>query len=794
MGFISRFWLILGCFMAGISLHGQTFSVSGQVLDDHSHEPVADVSVYLGENYATLTDEDGKFFFESVKPGQYDIHTNLMGYKPLKQTILVDRDVKKVHFHLESVGVRQDTVYIVARDFLDLGARENTLSSDNVDKDFLEKNQGNTFSNTLQKIPGVTSMNTGVGIAKPVIRGMTFNRVIVNDQGIKQEGQQWGADHGLEIDQYGVERVEVVKGPTSLLYGSDGISGVVNIKPPVMPREGSLSAEAVSFYRSNNHALGVSAGAKGNFRNHFFRLRYTAQNFGDYRVPADSFVYNSYVLPIYDRSLKNTAGQERNLSGSFGFVREWGLLRLSVSNFNQHSGFFPGAIGIPRSYQLEPDGDTRNIDLPRQEINHFKAILNGRLLVREKNMLEFDFGFQDNDRREMSNPHNHGTGPILTDSLAHGLRLQTLSGNLRFHQKVSEHLQMKYGATFQHQQNARKGFEFLIPDYEFMQGGAYAMAEYELEAHMTFSGGLRFDYGTVTADSFTTPIYQDPTTIIGFWERTPYIQRDFKNISGALGWSWYPSDEFNLKINLGRAFRMPTAPELTENGVHHGTFRHERGDPDLDPETGYQLDIGLAYRKKDFLWKITPFFNYFDNYIYLRPSGSFSLLPDAGQVYQYNQATALHTGFEALVEYHLIEPLHISTGAEYVFNLNLDTGLPLPFTPPFSLSSQIDYTIEKTGKVFRDLNFSLEHRWTHAQNRTDRNENPTPGYQLFHIGIGGKLKFGSQHIALNFRAQNLLNKQYMNHLSRYRILNLPEQGRNFMVTLRIPLEILKGVK
>lgn len=788
---IRLFLIVWAISLAPTHLFAQTFTVSGQVFDNKTHEPVEAVSIFLGDYPSVLTNANGEFEVKNVGKGEYEIRAQQIGYEADIAKIVVDRNLKRVHLHLEPQGVNQDTVYIVARDFLDLGPKESTLSSDYVDEEFLQKNYGNTLSQTLEKIPGISTMNTGVGIAKPVIRGMTFNRVIVNDQGVKQEGQQWGADHGLEIDQYGVERIEVVKGPSSLLYGSDGISGVINILPPAIPLEGTLSAEAVGFHRTNNAAFGGSAGVKGNFRNTFFRLRGTAQSFGDYRVPADTFLYNSYVLPIYDRALKNTAGTELDFAGTLGIQRTWGNVSVTGSHFEQRSGLFPGAIGIPRAYSLLSDGNPRNIDLPRQEVIHQKLLLNARFFLNTDWLLEVDGGMQDNSRRELSNPHNHGPGPRTRDTLAHGLDLRTFSGNMRFSQSINHHLRLKYGLTAQRQRNLREGFEFLIPHYVYASGGIYGLGEYEVGKTMTISGGLRVDGGKVQVDSFRTPIYSDSVTISGYWLRTPAIDRTFKNVSGALGWSWYGKERWNVKVNIGRAFRMPTPPELSENGVHHGTFRHEKGDPNLDPETGYQLDLGFAYHAPDLLLKATPFFNYFDNYIYLRPSGTFSPLPDAGQVYQYTQASVIHTGFEAFAEYHLIEPLHISSGAQYVWNVNMETGLPLPFTPPFSVSSQVEYSLEKVATFLPELSLSLEHVGALAQNRTDRNEKATPGYQLFHISLNGTLKAGKQTFTLNFRAQNLFNQVYMNHLSRYRILNLPEQGRNFMVTLRIPIEIVK---
>ena len=764
------------------------YPVSGRVVDAQSHEPIEGAVIYLGHE-VTTSDQQGDFSFSEVKPGAYSLNVSILGYRSSTLQLTVGKKVRNLHIHLEPTGISLPEVQVEA-DFLRSGPRESSLNGETVDRDFLEKNYGNTLSNTLEKIPGITSMNTGVGISKPVIRGMTFNRVIVNENGIKQEGQQWGADHGLEIDQYRVEKIEVVKGPASMLYGSDGISGVINIQPGPAPEIGTFKAELLANWKSNNNLLGGSIGLAGNFAGYFFRLRYTEQHFADYRVPAESFTYNGYVLPIEGKILKNTAGWDRNFSGEIGVLREWGVIRASVSNFQQLSGFFPGAIGIPRSYLLNPDGNAWNTDLPRQQVDHLKTIVNAKLFLK-KNLLEFDLGYQNNQRKEESSPHSHGAGPSPAGVLALGLGLQTLSFNGRFHQQIDEHLKIIYGLSLQTQQNKQSGYEFLIPAHRGVNGGSYIFGQYEAGKKMTLSLGARFDIGAVDIEADSTPIYLDQETIIGYWQRTPYIDRLFYNYSWAAGYSWYPDDHFNLKINLGRAFRIPTAAELGENGVHHGTFRHEQGDPALKPETGYQLDLGFQFRNEKLLAKLSPFFNFFDNYIYLKPTGSFSTLPDAGQVYKYTQNSAIYSGFELLVEYHILKELHVSSSAEYVWNYNIDTYLPLPFTPPFSLSNQVDYTFVKVGKFVRQFLLSLEYKWVNAQNQVDRNEAPTPGYHLINFNSGADFHFGRQKIALFLGVRNLLDYRYMNHLSRYRILNLPEQGINFNLGLKLPIDIIK---
>jgi iron complex outermembrane receptor protein len=231
---------------------------------------------------------------------------------------------------------------------------------------------------------------------------------------------------------------------------------------------------------------------------------------------------------------------------------------------------------------------------------------------------------------------------------------------------------------------------------------------------------------------------------------------------------------------------MPTAAELSMNGVHHGTFRHERGDPDLTSERGWQADLNISYHQQEFLISITPYFNFFQDYIYLRPTVEFSDLPGGGQIFEYTQHDAIYTGGELMVDYHFLKNVHMEINMEYVWNFNLETNLPLPFTPPFSTLAEIEYELPWIFGLLKKSYLQLGGRYTSAQRRVDRNENPTDSYFLMHLGAGTDIQLKKQKIKCVISVQNLLNTEYMNHLSRYRWLNLAEQGRNFNISLIFP--------
>lgn len=761
-------------------------TISGRVFIENK-EPAFAASVYLHETRQGISvDTLGYFAIPNVKKGRYHIHIRMIGYKPTTRDIVITDKDTALSITLVPTSLEVNEV-VIESNALKLSQQESSVELIAVDESYLQKNMGTTLMNSLDKLPGINSINMGTGVSKPVIRGMSFNRVAVADNGIKQQGQQWGGDHGLEIDQFSVEQVEILKGPASLVYGSDAIGGVVNLKHPVSPIEGHHSAAFLTNYKSVNNTYGISAQAKGNHKGFVYRARLTALDYGDYNVPADSFTYNRFVLPIYNQKLKNTAGKERHASLMLGVNKNWGYSHVTISNYNQQIGIFSGALGVPRSYQLTPDGNERNIELPNQNINHFKIISNTNIQIG-KNWMEIDAGYQHNLRDENSSPHAHGVGPQINSSTAHRLKLQTFSTNVRYHAKTLKVLDGVYGISSSYQQNRFEGFEFLLPNFNNFAIGGFAVEKWHISRKLIANAGLRADYGNVNIERHLQPVWQNATTISGYRQRNPNINRNFYSWSGSIGAAYNPNNFWSFKLNFGKSFRMPTPQELSVNGLHHGSFRHEMGDSSLLPENGYQTDVVISVEKEKFLFSFSPFFNYFTNYIYLRPTARFSFLPEGGQVYQFTQAEAIYTGGEFTAEYHPTKHLHLSVTGDLVSTYNISEELPLPFTPPPSLRSEIEWELPKVGRLVRGLFLQLSHNYIAAQTRTDRNEFETPQYHLWNAGAGFEIETkGKKRATVFLQVQNLTNASYLNHLSRWRFLNLPEPGRNVVVTVIIPV-------
>ena len=683
---------------------------------------------------------------------------------------------------------------VVTESYQQRQAKKSALAVDVVDQDFLRKHFTGNFMQAMENIPGVQAMDIGSGFSKPMIRGMGFNRIAVLENGIKQEGQQWGADHGLELDAFNIGTVNVLKGPSSLLYGSDAMGGVIDITSPPVPSVDMLFGDVTLLGKSVNGTLGGSfmLGIKKSFW--YAQVRYSEQHFGDYRIPTDTIVYLTQKMPVYGRKLKNTAGIERNIGFFAQYQRQRYKANYSVSNVYQKTGFFPGAHGIPDASRVEDDGDSRNMELPYSKVNHLK-VTTLQQYAWEKLVLSGDFGFQNNHREEWSVFHIHyGSQPVPEKDPDKELafNLNTLSASVKVRFIGSSSWEHALGWDGQHQRNDISGYSFLLPEYYRSTTGLLWLTTYKPNNVISVSGGMRYDYGYIHISSHEDAYLADYLRKQGYDEEqvehykwnSHAVKKKFGDYSFSLGLVWTPSERHMVKANVGRSFRLPGANELAANGVHHGTFRHEQGDANLKSEQGWQMDASYNLRYNGFSISVSPFVSWFSNYIFLRPTGEWSVLPHAGQIYRYTGAEVLFAGTEATIDIHFLRSFNYRISGEYVYTYNCDEHIPLSFSPPFSMRNTLTWQRKQ-------VMLYAEWQSIARQNRVDRNEDRTPGANLFHLG--GSLNIpirGNQAIEITLTARNIFNTRYYNHLSFYRKVEIPEPGHNFQLLIKIPFKKL----
>ncbi len=777
-----RFLLLLP-FLWAAALHAQTWTIV-----DEDGGPLAGATVLqLPDSAWTVTDAAGRFTAPRPLGPQTRLRVTFVGYRA--RVLRPDRDPPgRVGLSPERALLAEVLVTETHHHL------EEALATAHLEDGALRRADRSSLAAALETEPGVAVIRTGIGIAKPVIRGLYGQRLVVQDQGIKQEGQQWGQDHGLELDPFAAERLEVIKGPGSLLYGSDALGGALRILPPAFPAEGTWRAGVEAVHRGVNRHWGGSAYAGARLGRWAVLGRYSRQDFGDYAVPADSFTFQGFRLPIADGLLKNTAGNEEAWSVTLGRLGTDVVQRWHLSRYRLDVGLFSGAVGIPRAYALTPDGDRRDIDNPSQSVDHLKAAWHLSADAAGWHWT-LDAGLQRNLRREFSFPEFHSL-PVLdpADNLA--LELDLWTGSLSGHadRELGGGWSLTLGADGQVQDHRAGGFERLLPGFRLWRAGAYAVAYQQVDDRARWTFGLRADAGHNRTDFQRRYVYDTGGEITDSL-LNPATEGTFGNWAGSVGYNrdlgFAAGAEWVWRSHLGKSFRIPHPAETASNGVHHGTFRHEQGNPDLRSEHGFQLDVGLSAEGDRWTLELDGYANAYLGFIYLSPSARLSPLPEAGQIFAYRQDDALFGGGELRLRWRPAGPLQgleAEWTAEGVWNRNLESGLPLPFTPPVSFRNRWSWTGGSGAGFVPAWEVFAAPRAVLAQNRVDRNEAVTPGYLLLDAGAGLTLAPGGQPIELLFKAFNLLDESYLNHLSRYRLVGIPEPGRNLVVSLRVPLE------
>ncbi len=790
---IAIFWIIPNM------VNGQNMIVFSGVILDEKNDPLPGATVILNfDKEITVSDRLGRFKFDNLEAGNYLLQISFLGYRKYEEKISINENID-VTVNLEpELKTLQEVV--ITDSYTEIRKNEESLNIEVVNENYLRQNLGGSLMKSLERLPGVTTIDIGSGQSKPVIRGLGFNRIVVVENGVKHEGQQWGADHGLEIDQFSVDRVEVLKGPASLMYGSDAIAGVVDLKQIEIPTMNSFGGSIDVIGKSNNNLLGSSVFLYARKNKIFYTIRGTVQDFADYRVPTDSIDIYSYRAPLYKNRLRNTAGKEHGLHLSFGYVGKQFSNRTYFSILDNKYGFFANAHGLePRGVDTElHDKSDRDIQYPYQKVKHIKLI-NKNEWRKDNFRFESEIGFQRNFREEVSKYVQHGYMPAtFPDTLTFSSDLERLfdkyiySANAKVEYTNNYNSTIVVGMNTEYQDNSIDGRGFIIPAFKQLKTGGFIYAKHKFSDKSLLQAGLRYDYGHLAMESysdwFSSPVVFDSDTTYEYLQRAEDSELNFSNISWSLGYN-YNSNNLAFKFNFGKSFRMPIAKELGANGVNYHHFSYEVGDPDLSPEISYQFDAGVELKTKTFAIGFTPFVNYFPNYIYLNPSSEHdNLYGNGNQVYYYTQSEVFRFGGEIHTHYDILKFLQVGLIGEYVYSEQLSgakRGFTLPFSPPASALLNAKFIPADKG-FFSNNYLSVDYKIVMGQNRIVPPEIKTDGYKIVNLGIGTDILFKHQKISLSIQVQNFLNTKYYNHTSYYRLINVPEPGRNYVINISMP--------
>jgi iron complex outermembrane receptor protein len=804
--------------------------ITGTITDASDGKPISNVSVYIPDlKTGASTDKEGTYILKNVPQGTFLVQARLMGYALKTAKVQIDKNVT-----LDFVLLRSNT------ELRELVITGNSFATDpsrtpqpvmEVTNQYLIENSATNVIDAVANVPGVSAMTDGQSISKPVIRGLGYNRVLTVNDGVMQVDQQWFDEFGIEADPDAVDRVEILKGPGSLSYGSDAISGVINLIPEKPAPEGTLTGEFLSNYQTNNglinnmlHLAGTKKGISWSGR-----VDYTMAH--AYQNKNDGYVLNSQFNNF-------------NVDGTLGIHRHWGYTQLHVSYFDMATGIvdgtrdsvtgaqliavsYPGLNGGAPTYVFPTKQQLKSYTplVINQRIRHTKVVWDNSLAIG-KGRITGVFSYQVNKRMENNDP----TIPDISDIYYHS---DAATYDLRYISPLMGGFSISGGVNGLYQASQSLGTLMLIPNYNLFQIGIFAIAN-ETLGRVTLSGGLRYDTRSFEGvdhwvDSLQTPV---PPNTEGAIHEFHGFTSNFSGMSFSAGAAWNITKTLYLKGNIARGYRAPNVAECGANGVHDGTVVYEIGDPTLKPETSLEEDISFGINSKDVTFEVDGFYNNINDFIYAKGLQSVfggdsinNSLNAAGlgaaPVYKYVQGKASLYGGELALSIHPsgVQWLEINTTASYADGAL--KGVPdstkyLPFVPPAKITAELKLHVRKIGKAIQNGYFrfgvlnSFEQSKVYQQSAiyTGLNTAQTPyeyaaskaataGYVLFNTGIGADFQSnGRAFCKVYISVNNLFDTPYMDYMSRFKYypvnyttgrVGVFNMGRNFSVKVLIPI-------
>ena len=731
-----------------ITLQAQ-HTITGTVVNKNN-EPLMGVEVYFEElQKGTLTNEHGYYEISNLPGTPIKILIAFMGYKTQTKIITLQKPLTELNFEMQESVFSMEEV-IIATPFNKLQS-ENVIKVDKFSVEQLQNKGAITLIEGINSISGVSQVSTGTGIGKPVIRGLRGNRVLVYAQNIRLENQQFGDEHGLGVDESSIESIEVIKGPASLLYGSDALGGVLYFIPTKFAETNTLKANITQKYFTNTLGSTTSFGIKQSYNKWKFLANGSYNTQSDYKTSKNKRVTNSR----FNETIFNTA---------IGFTNK--LLTSSLRfNFNATN------VGIPEEIGLQ--NTNKNMLLPYQELSNKMLSFQNTFFINNSKLVTV-LGYTFNDRKEFEDENDAMDTTILAPALH--LKLKTLSYDAKWYLPALKNFETILGVQGLSQENKNLGEEILIPSANTYDFGIFVTASNSWKNN-TVQGGIRFDTRTIQSEQFSI---EDDLEIHTF----EAVNKTYKNLTASLGIKTELFSKIISRVNLASGFRAPNLAELTSNGVHNGTNRYEIGNPNLKSEQNFQSDISFEYQSKHFEVFANGFYNSINNYIFISPTGA---MEGTNFVYQYTQENAnLYGGEIGLhVHPHPLDWLHVNSNFEFVVG-EQKNGDYLPLIPANKLTNTLK-TEFNSNNTFKNNFASITVESTFKQDKVSAFETPTPSYTLVNFGMGSTINLKGTNAIINLNLNNAFNKSYISHLSRLKVDNIENIGRNFVVSVKFEL-------
>lgn len=721
--------------------------ITGKITD-HDNLPLIGVSIFVPDmNKGTVSNSNGNYELSILPNGKIKIQFSALGYTNRIETVELNGGSLELNIVLSQTALELEE--IVVSGGYNSTQHENAVKIDILNLDPLKITNTPNFTEVLTKVPGVDMISKGGGVSKPVIRGLSMNDILVLNNGVRFENYQYSSHHPLGIDEFGIEDVEIIKGPASLLYGSDAIGGVIDfIKEKPAPIGSIIGDYNVQLF-SNTLGMTNNLGIKGASKKFFGGVRVGQKTNSDFLQGGGAYAPNSRF-------------NEMSVKANAGFTDKVGTFKLFYDFNNQK-------LGLVEDEAIEEITERgRKNEIFFQELNtHLLSSQNKLYLGKFK--LDINSAFQNT---ELVHLGDAGVYELQ-------MELATLTYDAKFHLPSKENSEYIIGFQGFHQTNTNLNDREtkLLPDATTNNYSAFGLLQYTFFKKLKVQTGIRYDNKTISSQAIG--LATDPMNY-----RAP-LDKSYGSFSGSLGATYNVSEKLLFRANFAAAYRTPNLAELTSNGQHE--LRYEIGDHNLVPENAYETDLSLHYHKDNLTFDIAGFYNIVNNYIFISPTGDTTA--SGIDVYRYKQANSTLFGGEAGLHVHpkTLKWLHFETTFSFVISKQ-DNGDFLPFVPAHKLRFELRGEKEKL-LFFKKAFVSVNTCTAFNQNNAAPDETATAGYTLIDLSIGGNIKMKNQSILLNISANNILDAKYIDHLSTLKEVNLYNPGRNISLNLKIPFGV-----
>ena len=736
--------------------------LTGIVSDSQTSEKLESVNIYLPElQRGTVSDNNGFYSIENLPKGSFSIQFSYVGYKSKVVLEYLNESEVQLNISLEPSKLEIGEVVVLGNNINEL--EKVPYKVEKVSTDDMKRDGVITLNRALTLLPGISELSNGFSISKPVIRGLFGYRVAAIVSGLRFDNQEWQNEHGFGVNDVGIGSVEIIEGPAALLYGSNVIGGAVNFVDPNFAPVGKTLAEANLQIFSNTLGANADFGIKGSGEKIRWQLYAGGQSHADY-------------LDGNDEKIPNTRFAEADAKGILGYNYDWGYSNLSYS-FSHHIHGVVEEAELINPAESEEDHFEREFLGPHHTIQtHIASLRN--LVFAGDSKIKLNLGFQNNHRIE-----EEGTDEqvMLAKNTAEegdmgelDVFLNTFSYDAEWIYPVFKEGELTLGTEGQLQGNENEGGRILVPNADINEFSGFAYLKKNFEKFL-FEGGARYDFKKIETTEMGTP---------GEEAYFAKLDNDYSTFNGAIGGSFFPGENWIIKINAASGFRSPNLAELASNGVHEGTTRYEIGDATLESEQNIQGDLGVTFVTKFVKVSASGFYNHIQNFIYLNQTTE---IIDSNTVYRFIQDDANLYGGELSLDLKPNDWLDLSGSFSTVIGKKTDDSY-LPFMPADKIIAGVKFLLPDHSSI-KNIFISINARTCLEQNKNAENETSTPGYTLLDAGVGGTFSIGAVPITATINATNILNEVYINHLSLLKPLGVNDMGRNISLSLNITFNV-----